>query len=94
MALGLWRTPLDVDSIPTPRGEIHLIPERCKGCGFCVAYCPKDVLALSEEKVNAKGYYLPEAAAQEDCVACRLCELMCPEFAIYVVEAVRSNNGR
>jgi 2-oxoglutarate ferredoxin oxidoreductase subunit delta len=81
-----WRTPFDTDTIPRPRGEIHLIPERCKECGFCVTYCPRGVLTLSEHLTNSKGYHLPETVAEEQCVACGLCELICPEFAIYCVE--------
>ena len=44
-----WRTPLDIDKISIPQGEIHVVRERCKGCKFCVQYCPKDVLVLSTE---------------------------------------------
>jgi ferredoxin len=50
-----WRTPLDIDRVKIPTGEVHIIRERCKGCGFCVEYCPKDILVLSEE-FNSKGY--------------------------------------
>ena len=81
----LWRSHLDKDTIPQIRGEIQMLPERCKGCQFCVAYCPQGVLAMSD-KFNAKGYHLPVVIASEKCVACGLCELICPEFAIFCEE--------
>lgn len=80
-----WRRPLDSDQIKVPRGEIHIIKDRCKGCGFCVEYCPKDVLEMSEE-FNAKGYHPPRVKDEEECVHCQLCEMLCPDFAIFVLE--------
>ena len=77
-----WRTPLDVDRLQIPHGELHIIKERCKGCAFCVEYCPKDVLELSQE-YNSKGYHYPVAVRASDCVNCDLCEMLCPDFAIY-----------
>lgn len=57
--------------------SLKIIEARCKGCGICVAFCPKQVLALSEiEKVKIVN----EAA----CVTCRQCETRCPDFAIFV----------
>ncbi len=79
-----WRQPLDLDRVTIPHGEVRIIRERCKGCGFCVEYCPKDVLALSEE-FNQKGYHPPEVVDAEGCVNCHLCEMICPDFAIYSV---------
>jgi 2-oxoglutarate ferredoxin oxidoreductase subunit delta len=81
-----WRTPLDMDQVSVPRGEVRIIAERCKGCGFCVEYCPKEVLALSES-YNRKGYHPPEVVKEGECVNCNLCEMICPDFAIYSVEA-------
>jgi 2-oxoglutarate ferredoxin oxidoreductase subunit delta len=83
--LKFWRTPLDRDQISIPRGQIAIIPARCKGCGLCERYCPRHVLSMSST-FNAKGYHIPEVTDAEACVACGLCQIMCPEFSIYVTE--------
>jgi 2-oxoglutarate ferredoxin oxidoreductase subunit delta len=58
-------------------GFILLHREWCKGCGICVAFCPRDVLKMGEDgKV--------EVDKEEDCTGCALCELRCPDFAILV----------
>jgi 2-oxoglutarate ferredoxin oxidoreductase subunit delta len=77
-----WRTPLDVGRVKAPRGEVRIVVERCKGCGFCVEYCPRDVLVLSGE-FNAKGYHPPKVVKSGECVNCNLCEMICPDFAIF-----------
>ena len=79
-----WRTPLDFDQVRVPRGEVRIVVERCKGCGFCVEYCPRDVLVMSEE-FNSKGYHPPRVARSGECVNCNLCEMICPDFAIFSV---------
>jgi 2-oxoglutarate ferredoxin oxidoreductase subunit delta len=80
-----WREPLDLQGIRVPRGEIHVLAERCKGCGWCVEFCPRRVLEPSDD-INTKGYHPPRVVQPEICVSCGLCELLCPEFAIYVLE--------
>ena len=80
-----WRTPLDRDKLKIPKGKLHLIKERCKGCSFCVEYCPRDVLELSYE-YNSKGYHYPVPKNEQACVNCKLCDMLCPEFAIYTVD--------
>jgi 2-oxoglutarate ferredoxin oxidoreductase subunit delta len=81
-----WREPLDSDRVTPPRGEVFIIDDRCKGCAFCVEYCPRDVLRMSEE-FNRKGYHPPEVIKSGECLNCNLCEMICPEFAIFSVES-------
>lgn len=65
-----------------PRGKVVIDPSRCKGCGYCVAFCPSKVLVMSD-RVNAKGYHTPEAANADKCTGCDLCGMYCPDFAIF-----------
>lgn len=81
--MAYWRKPLDSDRFKVATGEVVVIKERCKGCGFCIEFCPRDVLVFADE-FNAKGYHPPYAAEQDKCLDCRLCETLCPEFAIYL----------
>ena len=77
-----WRKPLDADKVKPPVGEVFLVKDRCKGCGFCVEFCPLHVLEMSHD-YNAKGYHYPVAAKPEACSGCDLCGMYCPDFAIY-----------
>ncbi|MEW6408653.1 MAG: 4Fe-4S binding protein [Nitrospirota bacterium] len=54
---------------------IEIFTSWCKGCGICVAVCPKGVLALArDEKCYAKY--------PEKCIRCGNCDVHCPDFAI------------
>ena len=90
-----WRQPLDAVRVSAPRGDVIIVEDRCKGCAFCVEYCPLDVLILSES-FNRKGYHPPEIVKHGLCVDCGLCEMICPEFAIFSVaipQAAQSATG-
>ena len=52
--------------------------ERCKGCGTCMQICPVDTFRTDEDTQKAKIRY------PEDCLTCYLCEMLCPEGAIFV----------
>ena len=82
-AMELWRTPFDNTETSTTPGQVHIDKERCKGCGFCVDFCPRAVLKMSNE-LNHKGYRLPVVDNETRCLACGYCEVICPEFAIKV----------
>ncbi len=65
------------------KGELCVISERCKGCGYCIEFCPVKALEFSENTTE-KGYQPPEM--KEGCILCGKCEKTCPEFAIYLKE--------
>lgn len=57
----------------------------CKGCEICVENCPVNVFEMSE-KITDSGYHYAVPQNVEDCIDCKQCELMCPDFAIKVNE--------
>lgn len=85
-----WRDPLDAGKFPEHHGTLNIIKDRCKSCGFCIEFCPRGVLVLSDE-FNSKGYHPPKVAKVDGCIACHLCELICPEFAIFITEEEPAN---
>ncbi|MBD3368872.1 4Fe-4S dicluster domain-containing protein [Candidatus Fermentibacteria bacterium] len=58
---------------------IRIYPEWCKGCGICVAFCPKQVLEMGEDQ---KAH----VAHPERCIRCFLCARRCPDFAIALTD--------
>jgi len=67
--------------------KIHINEERCKGCGICVEVCQTSVLEISDEK-NSQGYFVPVARYPDKCISCSLCEMLCPDFAIWIVNCL------
>lgn len=64
----------------------HLInKDWCKGCGICIHFCPKNVLEFDDA---GKAH----VARPDDCIACMLCEMRCPDLAIQITENQEGEN--
>lgn len=70
-----------------PRGTVSIDAASCKGCGFCIEFCPRHALGFGRS-FNAKGYHTPSLVHPEACIGCNLCGLYCPDFAIFGHPAV------
>jgi len=65
------------------KGKIVIDQELCKGCELCIAFCPQELIALSD-KLNAAGYLPSSFKDQDGCTGCASCATVCPEVAIEV----------
>ena len=50
------------------KGRVFFNVERCKSCGLCVEACPKGILAIDTDVINAKGYNPAKIVDEEKCV--------------------------
>jgi 2-oxoglutarate ferredoxin oxidoreductase subunit delta len=81
----LWREPLGKEKTRKLKAEIYIISNYCKGCGYCIEFCPEKVLERSEE-LNKRGVHYPRVKKGAECVFCGFCSAICPDFAIFVME--------
>lgn len=66
-----------------PKGRIVVNEVYCKGCEMCVHACPQNVIALSADRITAKGYH-PAGLTGDGCTGCGICAVVCPDAAITV----------
>lgn len=88
------RRPLNLEKFKIPRGRVIVFIERCKGCGLCIDYCPKQILEFSED-YNEKTYHYPiiKPGMENDCVYCLFCQEVCSDFAIFIEEVEGEEYG-
>lgn len=67
--------------------KLYFDERLCKGCGLCVAACPKKILALGT-RMNAMGYNVVECVDEAACISCAFCATMCPDSVIEVHKEV------
>lgn len=65
------------------KANFYIFPQYCKGCGLCKEKCPNDVLVWSE-KLGVYGTPTVKPKDEESCIACSICEMVCPDCAIYI----------
>lgn len=63
--------------------KLNIKKDRCKGCGYCVRFCPQNVLKMSE-KLNSRGIHCVEIADIEKCTGCGICAIMCPDVCMEI----------
>ena len=64
--------------------KVTFATDVCKGCGLCVEACPKDIIILSNDRLNKKGHSPAEITDEEKCTGCGFCATMCPDCVIRV----------
>jgi len=57
----------------------------CKACDKCVDVCPAGVLVMRPAPDSTLGSMI-QVAFGDDCIGCNECELICPDFAIFVAD--------
>lgn len=67
------------------KGMVIVDVDRCKGCGLCTHVCPSEILALSADSFNAKGYHPVVVTDMDQCIGCAACAIICPDvvFTVY-----------
>jgi 2-oxoglutarate ferredoxin oxidoreductase subunit delta len=75
----------DTNVLELPGGKVVILKNRCKGCGFCIEFCPKKSMEFSQE-TNSKGYRIPCLKNPEKCLLCGFCSKYCPDFAIFQIK--------
>ncbi|MBD3368368.1 MAG: 4Fe-4S ferredoxin [Candidatus Eisenbacteria bacterium] len=78
-----WRYPSQSEH---PGSEIYIHEDWCKNCGICYEMCPKGVLSC-----DPSGR--PVVENPDACIACYLCEMLCPDMAITVHKERAGKSG-
>jgi len=73
----------EVLSTAMEKAVFHLFSGYCKGCGLCIEKCPRGTLVWSK-KLGVYGTPAVKPKDEDSCIACKICEMVCPDCAIYI----------
>ncbi len=73
------------------KAYFHIIPYFCKGCGLCREKCPSSVLVWSET-LGVYGTPTVMPKDEESCIACSICQMVCPDCAIVIEKKKKKKN--
>ncbi len=76
------------------RGMVIVDVDRCKGCGLCTHVCPVNILELSKDTFNAKGYHPVTVIDEDKCTGCASCARICPDVVFTVYRRRRKSSRR
>lgn len=72
-----------------PAALPRIDPDRCTGCGWCIAVCPPHVLSLQVVQWKKRSV-LDDA---EGCTGCAKCAVRCPFGAIRMAKVRPSDSS-
>ncbi|SHK28196.1 2-oxoglutarate ferredoxin oxidoreductase subunit delta [Anaerobranca californiensis DSM 14826] len=65
------------------KANFHNFPQLCKGCGLCIEKCPVKIITWSKV-LGVYGTPTVETIDQDKCIACGICQSVCPDCAIAI----------
>lgn len=67
------------------KGTVVIAVDSCKGCELCTTVCPQNILHMSRDRFNARGYRPVELVDPDaNCTGCALCALICPDVVLTI----------
>ena len=63
--------------------KITINQDKCKGCLLCISFCPKGLIAETNN-LNKRGTKTVKFYSKDECSGCTLCALICPDCCIEV----------
>ena len=82
---------MEVITASMERADFYIFPAYCKGCGLCMEKCPNNTLIWSD-KLGTYGTPTVITKDEDSCIACMICEMVCPDCAIVVERKKRSKS--
>ena len=63
--------------------KIKIDRERCKGCLFCIGFCPQGLIIV-DKALNKRGVKPAKFIEKNTCLGCAMCAIICPDCCIEV----------